>query len=44
MDWEFGVGIYTLLHLEWINSKVLMYSRGSYILYPVMNHSGKECI
>ena len=26
-----------LLHLEWINNKVLMY-----IQYPVINHNGKE--
>ena len=43
MDWEFGVGIYKLLHVEWIN-KVLMYSRGSYIQYPIMNHNRKECV
>ena len=27
---------------EWINSKVLLYNTGSYIQYPVINHSGKE--
>ena len=26
----------------WINSKVLQYSTGSYIQYPVINHNGKE--
>ena len=25
------------LHLEWINNKVLMYSTGNYIRYPVIN-------
>ena len=30
-DWEFGVGRCLLLHLEWINNKVLPYSTGSYI-------------
>ena len=25
MDWECGVGRCKLLHLEWINNKVLMY-------------------
>ena len=29
MDWEFGVGRCKLLHLEWINNKVLMYSTGN---------------
>ena len=31
MDWEFGVGRCKLLHSEWINYKVLMYSTGNYI-------------
>ena len=26
MDWEFGVGRYKLLNIEWKNSKVLLYS------------------
>ena len=39
---EFGVGRCKLLHLEWMNSKVLMYSTGNYIQYPVINHNGKK--
>ena len=31
-----------LLYLWWINNKVLMYSTGNYIQYPVINHKGKE--
>jgi len=31
MDWEFGVSRYKPLHLEWINSKVLLYSTRNYI-------------
>ena len=42
MDWEFGVGRYKLLHLGWINNKVLLYSIGNYIQYPVINCNGKE--
>ena len=42
MEWAFGVGRCKLLHLEWINNKVLLYSTGNYVQYPVMNHSGKE--
>ena len=42
MDWDFGIGRKTLLHLEWINNKVLMYSTGNYIEYPKINHNGKE--
>ena len=26
MDWEFGVSRFKLLHLEWINNMVLLYS------------------
>ena len=33
-DWEFGVGRCKLLHLEWINNKVLLYSTGNYIQSP----------
>ena len=42
MDWEFGVSRCKLLHIGWINSKVLLYSTGNYIQYPVINHNGKE--
>ena len=42
MDWEFGVGRCKLLHLEWINSKVLLYSTGNYTQYLVINYNGKE--
>ena len=42
MDWEFGVGRCKLLHLEWINNKVLLYSTGNNIQSPGINHSGKE--
>ena len=39
MDWDFGVGRCKLLHLEWINNKVLLHSTGSYIRYPVIKHN-----
>ena len=39
MDCEFGVGRCKVLHLEWIN-KILLYSTGNYIRYPVINHNG----
>ena len=42
LDWEFRVGRCKLLHLEWINNKVLMYSTGNYIQCLMINHSGKE--
>ena len=42
MEWEFGISGCKLLHIEWINNKVLLYSTGHYIQYPVINHNGKE--
>ena len=42
MEWEVGVSRRKLLYIEWINSKVLLYSTGNYIQYPVINHNGKE--
>ena len=42
MDWEFGVSTCKLLHLEWINDKVLLYSTGNYIQPPETDHDGKE--
>ena len=42
MDWEFGICQCKLLYIEWINNKVLLYSTGNYIQYPVINHNGKE--
>ena len=40
MGWESGVG--KLLHLEWINNKVLLYSTRNYTQYPGTNHNRKE--
>ena len=42
MDWEFGISRCKQLYLEWINNKVLLYSTGNYIQYPVINRNGKE--
>ena len=42
LDWEFGISRYKLVYIEWINSKVLLYSTGKYIQYHVINHNGKE--
>ena len=39
---EFGISLYKLLYIEWINSKILLYSIGNYIQYPVINHHRKE--
>ena len=42
MDWEFGISRCILFYKEWINNKVLLYSTGNYILYPIINYNGKE--
>ena len=40
--WKFGISRCKLVYIEWINNKVLLYSTGKYIQYPVINHNGKE--
>ena len=42
MDWKFGISRCKLLYMGWINNKILLYSTGNYIQYPVTNHNGKE--
>ena len=39
---EFGLSRGKLLYIEWINNKILLYSTGNYIQYPMINHNGKE--
>ena len=41
-DWEFGISRYKLLHIGWINNRVLLYNTGNYIQYPIINQNGKE--
>ena len=42
-DCVFGISRCKLLHIEWINNKVLLYSTGNCIQYPVKkNNNGKE--
>ena len=38
--WEFGVSRCKLLHIEWINDEVLLYSTGNCIQYLEINHNG----
>ena len=42
MQWEVGVSRCKLLYVGWTNNKVLLYSTGNYIQYPMINHNGKE--
>ena len=50
VNWESGVGRCKLLHLEWINNKVLLYSTKNYTQFPGIKDNGKghiflkECI
>ena len=37
-----GISRCKLFYIGWINNKVLLYSTGNYIQYPVINHNGKE--
>ena len=41
-DWEYRNNRCKLLYVEWINNKVLPYSTGNYVQYPVINHNGKR--
>ena len=37
-DWEFGVNRCKLLHLEWVNNGILLYSTGNNVWSLVMEH------
>ena len=39
IDWEFEVGRFEVLHFEWINSRVLLFSTGNFIQSPGINHN-----
>jgi len=41
MAWEFGVGRYKLLHLEWISNEVLLYGTGNYVQSLGVEHDGR---
>ena len=41
-EWAFWISRGRQLYIGWINNKVLLYSTGNYIQYPVTNHNGKE--
>ena len=42
MDGEFGISRGKLISIDWITSNILLYSTGSYIQHPMINHNGKE--
>ena len=39
--WTGSLGLSKLLHIA-LNNKVLLFSMGNYIQYPVINHKGKN--
>ena len=41
-DWESGISRCKLLYMEWINHRVLLYSTGNYIQYPVISQNEVE--
>ena len=42
LKWNFGIVRCKLVCIGWINNKVLLYSTGNYIQYPVINHNEKK--
>ena len=42
MDWEIGIGIYTLLYTKSIGNKDLLYSSGKSIQYFAIVYMGTE--
>ena len=44
LKWEFGISRCKLLYAGWVNSKVLRFSTGNCVRYPVINHKGKESV
>ena len=41
-NWELGFSRGRLLHTEWLNNEVLLYSTGKYMQYPVTNYNGED--
>ena len=42
MDWEPGIRRCKFLYIEWVNSKVLLYSTRNCIQHSIINHNRKE--
>ena len=41
MDWDFEISRCKPLYVGWMDNKVLLYSTGNYIQYPVINYNEK---
>ena len=44
IEWDVRGSKSRLLYIAWINNKILLYSTGNYIQYPMKNHNEKEYI
>ena len=44
MGREFGVSRCKLLHLEWMDNKVLLYSKGNCVESPGIDYDGKNIL
>lgn len=42
MDWELGIGTFTLLYVEWMVNRDLLHSTGNSTQYSVITYMGKE--
>ena len=42
INWEIGIGVYTLLLLDYITNKTLLNSTENFIQYSVMTYKGIE--
>ena len=42
MDWRFGIATCTLLYMEWMVNRDLLYSTGNLTRYSEMIYLGKE--
>ena len=42
MDWQFVIGVCTLLYMEWMANRDLLNSTGNSTQYPAMTYLGKE--
>ena len=40
MDWEFRVNRYRLVHIEWTDNEILLYSAANYVQSLVVKHDG----
>jgi len=43
-EWEVGVSRCKLLHVEWMDGRVLPRSTENYVQCPVMDHNGKRIL